>query len=302
MKALITFRHFLALFTLLLVPLAKAQTILAPEIKIDRDARTAEFTFMANDSDYYVLSGGTDLQNFPSGEGITLGAAGQMSFTANFRDDQSKFFYILRAIPQSAPEDQDQDEINDLFELQNPDVFNPFLDIDAFFDSDTDGVNNVTEVKNGTNPLVPDGMAFAAASVTEASPFHGEEMVSITRQIEVRLSDRVDRATVTENNLFLTANGQRLAGQVSVSATEKTLTFQPAAPFSPSTEIRVTIDGESIMSRSGEPLDADNDGTPGGVRIIDFQTLPLAVVPGTNVFGFVFDRLATADRRRDHPS
>ena len=43
------------------------------------------------------------------------------------------------------------------------------------------------------------------------------------------------------------------------------------------------------MGRDGLPLDADNDGIPGGVLQADFRTLPLTYIPGTRVFGKVYD-------------
>ncbi|MEZ6112302.1 MAG: peroxidase family protein [Pirellulaceae bacterium] len=43
------------------------------------------------------------------------------------------------------------------------------------------------------------------------------------------------------------------------------------------------------MGRDGLLVDADNDGTPGGIKQADFRTLPLTLIPGTEVWGYIYD-------------
>ena len=52
--------------------------------------------------------------------------------------------------------------------------------------------------------------------------------------------------------------------------------------------MRVTVDGGLLCSANGSAVDADGDGQPGGVAIVDFDTLTLTTLPGTAVCGRVF--------------
>ena len=62
----------------------------------------------------------------------------------------------------------------------------------------------------------------------------------------------------------------------------------------PAARIRVVIDGGALRLEGVDgPPDLDADGNPGGLDTIDFDTLRLAVIPGTSVCGRVFaSRLA----------
>ena len=128
-------------------------------------------------------------------------------------------------------------------------------------------------------------------TISEISPFEGEEMVSPTREIIVRFSDEVDPETFDEDSIYVIANGVRLPGTIRVSSTNRFATFFPVSPLPSATEIRIVVDGDRIASRGGQGIDANNDGTPGGVAEIDFRTLPLTRIEGTNMFGYVFDSL-----------
>ncbi|MDA1052075.1 MAG: Ig-like domain-containing protein [Planctomycetota bacterium] len=125
--------------------------------------------------------------------------------------------------------------------------------------------------------------------VSELSPTGGEEMVSLTRETIVRFDGQVDSATVTLDSFYLIANGERLAGHIRVSPTERFATFFYDTPLPASTEVRIVVEGDKIMGRDGLALDADRDGEPGGTKQADFRTLPLTYIPGTQVFGFLYD-------------
>ncbi len=125
--------------------------------------------------------------------------------------------------------------------------------------------------------------------IAEFSPADGEEMVSLDRETIVRFSGQVDPATVNADSFYLIANGERLPGTIRVSSTERFATFFYANSLPPSTEVRVVVEGDQIRDRDGVALDADGDGNPGGRGMASFRTLPLTRIPGTNLFGFVYD-------------
>ncbi|MDA1053499.1 MAG: Ig-like domain-containing protein [Planctomycetota bacterium] len=125
--------------------------------------------------------------------------------------------------------------------------------------------------------------------LAESSPANGEEMVSLTRETIIRFDGQVDPATVTPDTFYLIANGERLPGRIRVSSTERFATFFYDTPLPPSTEVRIIANGDEIIGRDGLPLDADNNGEPGGLLQADFRTLPLTFIPGTRIFGYIYD-------------
>lgn len=143
------------------------------------------------------------------------------------------------------------------------------------------------------NPLIgPTSFDFTMADppgIRVVSPADGEEMVNVTRETIIRFDEPVDPATITAQSLSLIAAGAPVPGRIVVSSTERFATYFYDTALPASTEVRVTVDGDQIMGRDGFALDADGDNDPGGQLVADFRTLPLTRIPGTNVFGFVYD-------------
>ena len=125
--------------------------------------------------------------------------------------------------------------------------------------------------------------------ISEFAPFDGEERVSVTREIVVRLDEPVDPATVTSSSFIVIGNGQPLAGTLRVGNDEKSITFFHTDPFPASTVVRVMVDGDQITGRDGFLLDADGDNIAGGQAVVDFETISLTQIEGTDVFGYVYD-------------
>lgn len=156
------------------------------------------------------------------------------------------------------------------------------------------------------NPLSdPRSFDFTIARpvrITQFDPLHGEEMVSVTRDVIVRFDGPVDPETVDAESFYVIANGVRLPGRIRVSSTEQFMTFFPDDAFDPSTEVRIVVEAsDSIMGRDGLAIDPDGDGNPGGTAVADFRTLPLRRIAGTNVTGFVFDSYNVNPDGSDRP-
>lgn len=145
------------------------------------------------------------------------------------------------------------------------------------------------------NPLVGSGVLdFSVADptgITQISPTNGEELASVLREAIVRFDEPIQTATVDSQSLRVTALGQDVSGRIVVSSTERftTVFFDEALP--PSTELKVIVDGDKILGRDGLPLDANGDDPPGGVSTTRFRTLPLARIPNTSLFGYVYDAI-----------
>ncbi|MEM9218254.1 MAG: Ig-like domain-containing protein [Cyanobacteria bacterium P01_F01_bin.150] len=123
----------------------------------------------------------------------------------------------------------------------------------------------------------------------ELHPIHGEERVALNRKTVIRFEKEVDPSTVTEETIYLIANGEKLLGRLEVSSTNKFATFIPTEPLPASTEVRVMVNGDEIKTLNGVAFDGDLDGLAGGMATADFTTVPLTRIEGSNIFGYVYD-------------
>lgn len=130
---------------------------------------------------------------------------------------------------------------------------------------------------------------FPDLLVTQVSPTHGEQMVNVTRDVIVQFDAKLNANSITDDAFHLIAQGERVPGRIAVSSTDRFVRFIPDEPLPPQTEVRIVIDGDRILNQNGVKLDANRSGVPGGNLNIDYSTLPLARIEGTDVFGFVRD-------------
>ena len=125
-------------------------------------------------------------------------------------------------------------------------------------------------------------------ALTEVVPENGGQSVALTQNIEIRLAEPVDPATVNNESLKVITLGEEATGRISVSADGDTITFFGDQPWAASAEVRVQVNGDLITTLAdGTKLDADGDGTAGGTGTFDFTTVSVSRIPGTNVSGRV---------------
>jgi hypothetical protein len=126
--------------------------------------------------------------------------------------------------------------------------------------------------------------------IVDFVPKSGASEVGVTFRPKVTFSQAVNTSTLTTNLFFATAAGQRLPARV-VPANDGSfawLFFQNALPGG--VVVRITVVGDAILSaNSNVALDADSDGHPGGTLNFDFTTVNQETLPGTTLYGFVFD-------------
>lgn len=142
------------------------------------------------------------------------------------------------------------------------------------------------------NPLANNttlSIATALPGIAGISPSDGTKMVSLTREVRVDFNTKIDPSTLTNDSFYLIANGNRIAGRIDISPTNLFLNFFYDETLPPSTEVRVVIDGNLIKTPDGVAIDADGDGIAGGIKTVDFTTLPITRIPGTDLFGYVYD-------------
>ncbi len=144
------------------------------------------------------------------------------------------------------------------------------------------------------NPVSESTASFAftvavPVQITQTTPANGEEDVSEARTIVVNFDAPVDPSTLTPDAFQAIALGAPIAGTIRVSSTKMFATLVPTAALPASTEVRILVDGNKVKGLDGLPIDANGDGAPGGMLSADFTTLSLTQVPGTNVYGYVYD-------------
>ncbi len=121
------------------------------------------------------------------------------------------------------------------------------------------------------------------------TPLDGATEVGVTVRPQVFFSEPVDATTLSADNFFAEAAGVDLGASI-VPANDGSfawLFFKQSMPGD--TRVRVSIDGAGIRSRTGESLDPDGDGVPGGVGEFEFTTVSTQGMPGTSLSGIVVD-------------
>ena len=130
---------------------------------------------------------------------------------------------------------------------------------------------------------------FPTLAVGDLSPMNGERMVNVVRETIINFHGRVNPATLNSESFEIYAGSTAVPGELRVSPTGRFATYYYENPLPAQTEVTVRVDGDRVSNANGVLLDGNMDGVPGGTLEIQFSTLPLARVTGTNVFGFVRD-------------
>ncbi len=129
--------------------------------------------------------------------------------------------------------------------------------------------------------------SFSIASIV---PADGSTEVGVTFRPKITFSEPVNPTTLSSANFHAEAAGQLLGANI-VPANDGSfawLFFEEPMPGG--TRVRTTVDGSSILSaKDGTALDADGDGTSGGVGKFEFTTVSRVALPGTSLSGMVVD-------------
>jgi len=131
----------------------------------------------------------------------------------------------------------------------------------------------------------------AATRVISLSPTDGTKLANLDRHVVVEFDRAIDPATLDQNSFQVLVNMQPLTGRISVSNDGKFASFTLAEGtlFPPSSNVRIMLDGETILDANGAKVDVDNDGIVGGVLTSDFSTVSVTPIPGTGIFGYIYD-------------
>ena len=126
-------------------------------------------------------------------------------------------------------------------------------------------------------------------SVRTTSPLDGETGVAVTRETVVHFSAPLStNSIVTGTNFFAGFGGRRLLARIELSSDRTKASLFYLEPLPGNTRVVVVFDGTGLTDATGSPIDADDDGVPGGVAVIAFDTLNLTPSNGTGIVGRVF--------------
>jgi len=140
------------------------------------------------------------------------------------------------------------------------------------------------------------GTAPVVTTVIETSPAAGELGVAVTRETIFRFSAPLAAETLlTGQELFAEFGGRQWLARTELSSDGRTATLFFLENLPASARVRVTLDGNRLRDADGLALDADGDGQPGGMRMVEFDTSGLGGLPGTAVIGHVFASAKQAD-------
>ena len=142
------------------------------------------------------------------------------------------------------------------------------------------------------------GLVAAALAVTvvppsaariESSPAKGEGSVAVTRETILRFSRAITNPElITPATLFAQFGGRMLQSRIHIAPDRKTVTLFYLQTLPASARVRVTFNTDGLVDELGVLLDGDRNGQPGGLAVIDFDTLTLTTLSGTAVVGRVF--------------
>ena len=126
-------------------------------------------------------------------------------------------------------------------------------------------------------------------TIKRASPANGEGNVAVTRETIIEFSHPLGGGSLPATAISAQFGGQTLSARPHLSPDRSRVTLFYTDPLPASARVRVTVDGDQLTNTEGQPVDADGDGLPGGIGIIDFDTLSLSRIPNTGVWGYVYD-------------
>ncbi|MGZ8920030.1 MAG: Ig-like domain-containing protein, partial [Limisphaerales bacterium] len=244
-----------------------------------------QLSFPSSPGAYYILYRSARADNGYIPARMSLSSGALTTFIDGAARGQT-VFYQIREVPLITPLDLDQDGIDDAYELNRSDFLNPLYISDASEDFDGDGVSNLLEYQQGTDPAAG---IFHAYTTFISSPDNGETGVSVNRETVLLFDRPLDSSvTLTTNQFFTTVSGRRILSRIELASDRRTATLFYAEPLPAGSRVKVTFDGNVVLDNTGHVIDADHNGTPGGVAVVEFDTASITPIPSTAVIGQVF--------------
>lgn len=229
-------------------------------------------------SNYYILRSSMSPEFLFTPVKMVLGQGGRAEIAVG-RGDAQRNYYRVDRVPTNRLLDGDADLIDDVWELERPNLLDPLAAGDAGLDPDGDGLTHLADyvLERGYLTLL-----------TDATPRLGETGVPLTRETILNFSYPLAQGGPDVDSVFATFAGKRLAARNHLSADRRTLTLFYEDGLPPNARVSVVVAGDSLLDLAGRPVDADANGTTGGTIAVEFDTLTRTVLRNAAVHGRVF--------------
>lgn len=237
--------------------------------------------FASRPDSYYRLLTGIEVTNVTGP--LVLGFLGPIE--TPFAVNAARGFYRMQEVPRDASLDSDADGLPDVFELERRQFLDPLNRSDALLDFDGDGLTNLEEFLNGTDPASGSQLVI----IDRVSPMNGEAGVAVTRETVVRFSGALAaESAVTTDDFFAEFAGRRMLSRVELAQDRRSASLFFLEHLPAAARIQVTFNGDRLQDTAGRTLDPDGDGRPGGQARFAFDTLSTTALTGTAIEGRVF--------------
>ena len=223
---------------------------------------SVEIQYTTTPGHYDLLLHSTDLETWTTSQAklATSPTAGEFASASPM---ETRTFFQVVQVPNNTPRDSDADQIDDYYELTNPDILDPFDSGDA-----TDHLDAYLALKNQPTTL-------------SISPADNETGVAITRETVIRFSNPLAPDTAIDDSaIFATFAGEKIPAHIHLSDDRDTATLFYDDYLPASALVQVVVDGDALRDPLYRPVDADADGSLGGTGTYTFQTLSVTTPPG----------------------
>jgi hypothetical protein len=132
--------------------------------------------------------------------------------------------------------------------------------------------------------LIPPSSTIAASS-----PSTGAEGVAVSRETVISFTTPLAESTTLDNEtVYAEFAGQKLASVLLLSSDRKSISLFYNGYLPGGSVIRVMVNGDKLTDIAGRKVDADGNGSPGGIGTVEFTTLAIGTIPNTAVVGHVY--------------
>ncbi|MEM7247176.1 MAG: RHS repeat-associated core domain-containing protein [Acidobacteriota bacterium] len=135
---------------------------------------------------------------------------------------------------------------------------------------------------------LPEQSFVLSTTAFDSSPRRGEDDVALTRETVLSFSLPLGLQPLGNHQARLESGGVEIPTTYHLGADATTLTLRQLDDLPAASRVTVTVEGDALLDVFGRPVDADDDGQPGGRQVFSFDTIGSTPLPGTSVCGRVF--------------